>query len=294
MHSKISSLISSEEAPRLGCKAWVAVWVMACQLFRRMGEREAFTQEHANSENVSLCRTREALLDTYQICSNIGQTAATDATQGSTGPWWWQQKSHRNECFHWQWNGEQGSLHSFSFTFLKALDSCLSFSLFLSFSLPALVCLRECACYTLVRACLCVYMVSVQGHHWVEAMWNEIYQSQWGIVMKALWGNFNHDYSQGPCKVVSFLSLFNENSPQLFWFTGSQYSYNLCCLYCQLNWQAPSTEQVVRIRIIQKLFSMLRICPGAVSLETDSIFNLYLFPPVSIWKVIDSVLPHPP
>ena len=57
MHSQFSSLISSEEAAGLGCKAWVAVWVMACKLFRGVfrwiGEGEDFTQEYANSQNFS-------------------------------------------------------------------------------------------------------------------------------------------------------------------------------------------------------------------------------------------------
>lgn len=43
MRSEFSSLISSKEAPGLGCKAWVAVWVMAWQIssgrFRRKKER---------------------------------------------------------------------------------------------------------------------------------------------------------------------------------------------------------------------------------------------------------------
>lgn len=122
--------------------------------------------------------------------------------------------------------------------------------------------------------CLCVHRASVPGHHWVEAMWNGIYQSQWSIVMRALWGNFNHDYSQGPYKAVSFLLLFNENSPQLFWFTGSQYSFNLCCLYCQLNWWVPFFHP-------SKLFCMIRIWPGvylsSASPKTRSAYSICIF-----------------
>lgn len=96
--------------------------------------------------------------------------------------------------------------------------------------------------------------------------------------MKALWGNFNHDLSQGPCRVVSFPLFFNENSPQLSWFTGSQYGPNLCWLYCQLNWPLPSIGQVVGISIIQTLFNWLRIWPSvylsALTLETDSPYSI--------------------
>ena len=134
-------------------------------------------------------------------------------------------------------NCVQGSLDPFFPTFLRAVNSCLVF-----FFSPSSCVLRHCACYILL--CVCVYT----PYHWVEVMRDEIYQSQWSIVMKALWGSFNHDYSQGPCKVVSFLLLFNENSPQLFWFTGSQYSVYLCCFYYQLNWPVPSTGKVAIIK----------------------------------------------
>lgn len=114
---------------------------------------------------------------------------------------------------------------------------------------------------------LCVYMIvhgptslrvcvwrSVPAHQWVEAMWNEIYQSQRRIVMKALRQTFTHYYCRALRQVVFFF-FFNENSPQLFWFTGSRYSFNLCWLHRQLNWPVARTGPPAKIGIIQKLFS---------------------------------------
>ena len=71
------------------------------------------------------------------------------------------------------------ALDSLVYTFLRALNSCLSF--FLSPSSRVFI-----VHATLLRVFVCMYRVSVPGHHWVEAMWNGIYQSQWSIVMKAL------------------------------------------------------------------------------------------------------------
>lgn len=50
-------------------------------------------------------------------------------------------------CLLWKLNGEQGSLDSFFFSIVKALNSCLSLYP------PSLMCLRDCACYTV---CVCI------------------------------------------------------------------------------------------------------------------------------------------
>lgn len=72
---------------------------------------------------------------------------------------------------------------------------------------------------------------------------------------------------------------FNENSPQLFWFTGSQYSFNLLLFILSAELAgAIHRGGFGRITIIQKLFSMLRIWPAvylsAASPETDSPYSI--------------------
>lgn len=161
--------------------------------FWRIGEGEDLTQEHANSENITVRSKSSQILSRWKGY-NIGQTVSSGRERWSL-----------EVTVKSQWNDVQGGMDSFLFTFLKALNSCLCFFFF-----PLSCVLRDHAFGTCVF--LCVQRVSLPEHHCSEAMWNEIYQSQWSIVMKTLWGNFSHACSQGPGKVVNFLPFFDENN----------------------------------------------------------------------------------
>lgn len=135
----------------------------------------------------------------------------------------------------------------------------------------------KCFFFSFVHTWLCIQYSCVfvhrrlLVHQGVQVMWIEIHQNQQSVVMKVLWGKFSHDYSQAPASCSFSVAFLMKILPS---YIGPQYSFNLCCFYYPLNWLVPSTGRAVWIKIIQELFSALRVWPRVYlspeSLETDS------------------------